>query len=258
MKANYHTHTVRCQHASGEDREYVEAAIREGISILGFSDHCPWIYRDDYVSNIRMTPAETEGYVTSLENLRREYRGEIEIRIGFEAEYIPELVEEQDRFLADYPIDYMILGQHFLDKECDIMYSGRMSEREERLIRYVDLCLEGMDSGRYAYLAHPDLIYYTGEDAIYEREMKRLCQGMKARGIPLEMNLLGIAINRNYPDRRFWNIARETGNQVIFGVDAHNPEQFSDKKSIQTAREICRGMEILDCLESDRREIERK
>lgn len=24
MKANYHTHTTRCQHAFGEDREYVE------------------------------------------------------------------------------------------------------------------------------------------------------------------------------------------------------------------------------------------
>ena len=54
MKANYHTHTTRCQHAFGEDREYVEEAIRAGLRILGFSDHCPWIYKSDYVSNIRM------------------------------------------------------------------------------------------------------------------------------------------------------------------------------------------------------------
>lgn len=26
MKANYHTHTVRCKHARGEDKAYVEAA----------------------------------------------------------------------------------------------------------------------------------------------------------------------------------------------------------------------------------------
>lgn len=252
MKANYHTHTMRCQHASGEDREYVEAAIRAGISVLGFSDHCPWIYQDDYVSNIRMIPAETEGYVTSIEKLRSEYKKDIDILIGFEAEYIPELMEQQDRFLADYPIDYMILGQHFLDKESDVNYSGRMSDDENRLIRYVDLCLEAVESGRYAYLAHPDLIYYTGADEIYEREMRRLCQGMKKRGVPLEMNLLGIAIKRNYPDRRFWAIARETGNPVIFGVDAHNPEQFADRESIRVAREICRDMEILEYLEWNR------
>lgn len=43
MKANYHTHTFRCKHADGEDKEYVEAAIKAGIKTLGFSDHCPWI-----------------------------------------------------------------------------------------------------------------------------------------------------------------------------------------------------------------------
>ena len=29
MYANYHTHTKRCRHAAGEDREYVEAAIKQ-------------------------------------------------------------------------------------------------------------------------------------------------------------------------------------------------------------------------------------
>ena len=82
MKANYHTHTTRCQHAFGEDREYVEEAIRAGIRILGFSDHCPWIYQNDYVSNIRMMLQETDGYFASLEKLRKEYEKDIEIGIA--------------------------------------------------------------------------------------------------------------------------------------------------------------------------------
>lgn len=146
MKANYHTHTTRCQHAFGEDREYVEEAIRAGLRILGFSDHCPWIYKSDYVSNIRMTPQETDGYFSSLEKLRREYEKDIDIFIGFESEYLPELMEKQDAFLKDYPVDYMILGQHFLDSESDFNYSGRMADDEDRLIRYVDLCIEGARS----------------------------------------------------------------------------------------------------------------
>ena len=39
MIANYHTHTWRCHHADGTEREYVENAIAAGIKILGFSDH---------------------------------------------------------------------------------------------------------------------------------------------------------------------------------------------------------------------------
>lgn len=36
MKANYHTHTTRCQHAFGEDREYVEEAIRADFGYWDF------------------------------------------------------------------------------------------------------------------------------------------------------------------------------------------------------------------------------
>ena len=40
LKANYHTHTYRCQHAYGSEREYIEATIRMGIAELGFSAMC--------------------------------------------------------------------------------------------------------------------------------------------------------------------------------------------------------------------------
>lgn len=43
--------------------------------------------------------------------------------------------------MKDYPVDYMILGQHFLDSESDFNYSGRMADDEDRLIRYVDCVL---------------------------------------------------------------------------------------------------------------------
>ena len=42
MRTNFHTHTMRCNHADGTDRAYVEAAIKSGIKVLGFSDHVPY------------------------------------------------------------------------------------------------------------------------------------------------------------------------------------------------------------------------
>ena len=35
---NYHSHTKRCEHAIGEDEEYVKAAIANGFQVMGFSD----------------------------------------------------------------------------------------------------------------------------------------------------------------------------------------------------------------------------
>ena len=52
LKANYHAHTWRCQHAYDTEREYIEAAIAMGIEIFGFSDHVPCPYTDGYVSGI--------------------------------------------------------------------------------------------------------------------------------------------------------------------------------------------------------------
>jgi len=72
MLANYHTHTIRCQHAKGEDRAYVEEAIRNGMKVLGFADHCPWVYDDGFVSGTRMTPSQLDEYFTSLDALKKE------------------------------------------------------------------------------------------------------------------------------------------------------------------------------------------
>ena len=47
MLTNYHTHTRRCGHAVGEDREYAEAAVQAGLKILGFSDHAPQIFPEN-------------------------------------------------------------------------------------------------------------------------------------------------------------------------------------------------------------------
>mgnify|MGYP000697771308 CR=1 FL=1 len=48
-KCNFHSHTVRCQHAVGEEREYVEEAIKEGFEVIGFSDHSPYLFKNGYV-----------------------------------------------------------------------------------------------------------------------------------------------------------------------------------------------------------------
>jgi histidinol-phosphatase (PHP family) len=56
MIANYHTHTPRCRHAKGSEREYVESAIKAGLQVLGYADHSPQIFPAGYDSTFRMYP----------------------------------------------------------------------------------------------------------------------------------------------------------------------------------------------------------
>ena len=67
MIYNYHTHTKRCFHAGGEDEEYVEKAIENGVKTLGFSDHAPYLFPDtNYYSSFRMKTEQIFEYAESV------------------------------------------------------------------------------------------------------------------------------------------------------------------------------------------------
>lgn len=157
MKTNYHTHTTRCQHATGSDEEFVLSAIKGGFQVLGFSDHTPWKYRTNYVSNIRMLPDELPGYVESLRALREKYRDQIDIKIGLECEYFPEYISWLKEQVKEYKLDYLIFGNHFYHTDEKFPYFGRNTNNHDMLDLYEESAIEGMESGLFCCLAHPDL-----------------------------------------------------------------------------------------------------
>ena len=234
MLANYHTHTFRCGHAKGEDREYVETAIERGIKELGFSDHVPMPFPDGHESNFRVHYRMLDDYVSSVLSLQQEYRDDINIRLGFEAEYYPDLFGEMLDRLRVYPVDYLLLAQHFNDSREDV-YNPAMARDRAALAEYVDRVIEGMETGKFTYVAHPDLFYFAGPDEVYAEEMIRLCRRAKALDIPLEINVLGLREGRNYPCDRFWPIAKEQGCRVVLGCDAHDPQDVAEPEQLARA-----------------------
>lgn len=236
--ANYHTHTTRCHHATGTERDYVEHAIAAGMKVLGFSDHAPYVFEGDYYSNFRMRPEELESYVGSILALREEYKDQIQILIGLEAEYYPKHFAQFLKLLEPWPIDYLIHGQHALNNEYDGVFSGGPEIDEKWLCTYVEQVTEGLKTGKFSYLAHPDLIRWQGDDVTYRREMEKLCVTAKELNIPLELNLLGLREGRHYPCDRFYAIAGEVGNEVLIACDAHSPEVLHHPEAERIAREM--------------------
>lgn len=239
MQVNLHTHTPRCNHAKGSEREYIERAIECGIRTLGFADHSPMPFDGSYYSTYRMRVEQTEDYVNTLLTLKQEYRNDIELLIGFEAEYYPKYFDRLLTMLHAYPVDYLLLGQHYmLNEENGAPYSGTPTADEAVLKLYVDQTSEGMATGCFTYFAHPDLIRYIGSDEIYCRHMRRLCENAKKLNVPLELNLLGVLEGRHYPDDRFLRIASEVGNTFVLGNDAHRVERLCEPTSLRKAHEL--------------------
>ena len=262
MKHNYHSHTVRCGHAVGTEREYIENGIKNGLITIGFSDHSPYTFWKGRDGGLEVNRELASDYFRTLGLLRQEYREThpgIRIPIGLELEYFPEVFESTLQVIDScaavldsgerVSLEYIILGQHMIGLSSDTPgYTGMPDDSEKRLAAYVSSVIAGMESSRFTYLAHPDLINFTGADAVYEKHMRDICIAAKELSVPLEINLLGLHEHRNYPNDLFWNMVRETGNLVVMGCDAHAPERVGNPELIAEGEAFAAryGLLVLD------------
>ena len=248
MIANYHTHTARCHHAGGTEEEYVRCALEAGMQTLGFSDHTPYPFPNGYYSTFRMFPDELKDYVAAVEDVRKRYAGQIQIPLGVEAEYYPKYFSEMVKMVKDQGIEYMLLGQHMLYDEMEGIGTGAPVADPVLLKQYCDQTIEALYTGLFTYFAHPDIMHFVGEEAIYRQQMRRICRAAKECQVPLEINLLGLYLQRQYPNPIFWELAAEEGCKVVLGVDAHKPEFLLDPQPEQQAMEMVKtyGLELLE------------
>lgn len=251
-KVNMHCHTIRCRHASGEDREYVEKAIEAGYDVLGFSDHTPYIFEKDYEPKfrIRMKMDEFEGYVNSVLKLRDEFKNDIDIYLGLETEYFPNYIDKTMEEIYQYPMDYMILGQHFYDDEVGWISPKHPWDDEQHLEFYVERVLEALATERFLYVAHPDIMNFTGSQELYCVHMMRIVKELKKRNMPIEINVNGFREGLHYPNPLFIEMGIENENDFIIGVDAHSPKELLDFETYEKCKHLVtdRGGNVINCL----------
>ena len=107
----------------------VQAAVDGGIRILGMADHCPYPGVSGPAAGVRMTLEQTQGYFDSFAALRDAFAGQVDLHIGFEAEYFPDLFEGMLDFLADYPCEYLILGSTLTAARAPYIMAGPQTTR---------------------------------------------------------------------------------------------------------------------------------
>jgi len=197
---------------------------------------------------MRMYPHQLPEYCDTVRALQKKYAGQIDILLGVEAEYYPMIFADLVKHLRDNGVQYMILGQHWAGNEIGETYSGRPNADEAFLKRYTHQVMEAINTGFFTYIAHPDTFNFTGDAKTYEKYIRPLCREAKACDIPLEINLLGLAEGRHYPNPRFWQIAAEENCRCVIGFDAHKPGVLADRSVYNRALEIVKqyDLELLD------------
>lgn len=239
MRVNYHTHTCRCGHGQGTEEEYVKAAMEGGLEVLGFAEHCTYLMHPGSTDKPHLDMAGLTEYADTVRLLAKTWEKDIEVHLGIEAEYYPETHKELCAVLRDQGVEYMLLGQHFLDSP-----TGQRTRNEiydpQILEHYCDQVIEGIQTGTFTYVAHPDCILFLGDRGLLKDQLRRICREAKDCGLPLEINLLGIHKNKHYPCREFFELLAEEGNTVILGADAHQPERFCSHSAEEKALELVR------------------
>ena len=255
---NYHTHTRRCKHAQGNfpDEGYVVEHIRKGFKTMAFTDHCPQKERIDLRRTMRMDYSEKDEYLQSIRALKQRYKYLINIKSGYEVEYLPG--QEQNLFELKDEVDLIILGQHFIydDSMEQLLIFRHHAFSEEEIERYADYLEEAARIGLPDIIAHPD-IYMLGRSfgPAEEHVCRRICEAAQKYSIPLEINFGQVGplkwgkINKlDYPCREFWEIASEYDIKVLYGLDAHWQIEIEDvEESFRIVNETI-GQETLDRL----------
>ncbi|MBQ8093549.1 MAG: histidinol-phosphatase [Clostridia bacterium] len=255
---NYHTHTTRCLHATDSDETYVKTAIQQGFKTLGFSDHTPLPYTDGYVSRIRMPLGQLPEYVSSIRSLQEKYQDQIEILLGLECEPLHQYLSWYGEIREQYHLDYLILGNHVSEAH-EHGHFFQASKTPDELKRYTDMTLEGMESGLFAYLCHPEVAWsnYPVFDTACLQMAETICRRAKELNMPLEYNLQGNYYRENgnyhgigYPCDDFWKVAAGYQNLAIVGIDAHHANMLEWTDRFTAAQEHLKGMglTVLDTL----------
>ncbi len=213
--------------------DYARAAVEKGFTVLGMTDHTP--LPDNRWRSMRMGMSALPAYLRAIEEAQEIY-SKLTILKGMECEWAPEYHSFlKDVLLGEYELDYLILGCHLFPFQGRWLSSHGDIVDAKRLRAYTEFLVKSMQSGLFAFVAHPDLfgLSYLEWDKNTEKASRDILAAAQALALPLEINGYGLMERRirtpqgertAYPLLPFLELATDFEVQFIVNSDAHYPE----------------------------------
>lgn len=227
---DYHMHSYLCRHGEGEIYQYVEAAIEKGLSEIGFSEHIPIPELDDPTGRMRIE--DWDVYVADVMAAQKKYP-DIKIRFGIEADYLPQHMPFIEKFLDDYPFDFVIGSVHFVG-DWDFSNPALAHRLDEIGVNslhtmYYKLIEEAAQTGLYDIIGHLDLPKrIAGPTIDISENINDALKSIQKSGVALDVNTSGIRkVGELYPKKEILQQAFMLHIPVVLGSDAHKPEEVA-------------------------------
>ncbi len=239
LSFDLHTHHERCKHANGTIRDYVEAGLAKGLSVLGISDHAPYFgytVKDNPYAGLTMAKTEFPAYIMEVLQLKQEYRGRIKVLLGAEADFLPNDIADYAEALRVYPLDYLLGSVHFVEGKT-IFDRSVWREKSTKALResineYFRLTRMAVASGAFQIISHLDAMktFCPEFNNLANGPLDETLKDLAEAGVAMEINTSGRhkECAACYPAEDVWERAYHYGVAVTFGSDAHDPSRVGD------------------------------
>jgi len=257
---NLHTHSIYSDGKS-QPREIVEEAIRQGMTTVGFSEHSPL----PFDNNFSVKSADMPRYVEEITQLKEEYKGKIDILCGLEADFVTGISEPFAVTKEKYHLDYLIGGVHLVvDKVPEFVNEPSTSINTDEIWfidgpkwevyddglqrifggdirravrRFYEQTNEMIEHEPFDIIAHFDKIkmhnrdrYFHEDEPWYRKLALETLDLIRQKGIIMEVNTRGIykkRYNGFYPSPWLMEEACKMGIPTIISADAHHFSEIS-------------------------------
>ncbi|MDA1477623.1 histidinol-phosphatase HisJ [Bacillus changyiensis] len=251
IKHDAHVHSPFCPHGSKDEfRKYIEELCKKNFHFVTFTEHAPLptSFEDPTpTKDSAMTYSELEHYIESLNNLKKEYKGQINILVGLEVDYIRICENETKAMLDTYGpyLDDGILSVHFLPAGSShicldydekafqqlIKYYGHIEQVYRAYYREIHASiLSALGSFKPKRIGHITLIKkfielfpYTMSEHVRQSAATCLAEVAK-HGLELDFNTAGLRkphADGIYLEKWMITEAKQKNIPLVYGSDAH-------------------------------------
>lgn len=246
--STYHSHSHYCD-GKYEPEEHLKAAIDLGLSSFGFSSHVPLPFRNEW----SMKEDDLAQYLREIRLLKEQYKDRIEVLVGLEVDYVPDIVGPSHPKIKQLGLDYSIGSVHYVDQledgthweidgtRTDFLKGFKeifQGDGKNVIRRYLALIREMVDYQETQIVGHLDKIkihnkaesrLFSDEDKWYQDEIEETLSIIKERRTIVEVNTRGMykkLTSEPYPGRMILKKIKQKNIPIMLNSDSHHPREI--------------------------------
>lgn len=239
LHSDGHVHTKYCHHAKGEMEEYILSGIGAGLEEIVFLEHMEAGVR--YFEKTWLDEVDFDIFFSEGQQLQKKFGKRIRILLGVEVGYSPTHREELLERLAGRSWDRVGISYHFMPLPGRKHHLNLVSRKKQNILAieangcnsilsdYFSTLTEAVEFLPGTVLCHLDaaLRFQPGItiDDSYQKQIRKLLEVVKRKGMALEVNTSGFSIRGTpFPAPFIIKEALALRIPLLPGSDAHRPE----------------------------------